>query len=247
MRRALALLACAAAAWAQHLPERPDGVVHFVADGARLLTADETARIDGIARTLLDDTGTPLVVATIPSMEHHGFPGIAVETFARLLFDTWGVGSEHRNRGILLLVSPGDRRARIELGAAWGRTRDADAQRIMDERIVPAFRKGDYGRGIVEGVRGLDSLARGKRAPPLTNPWTRYALYAGLLALAAGVTYSLATQGIDGWGYKVLLYGCLAVLSVLIYSVATVGRRRSSGGGAFGGGFSGGGGASGSW
>lgn len=45
---------------------------------------------------------------------------LSVEQYARQLFDHWGPGFKDRNYGILLLVSVGDRKARIELGAGWG-------------------------------------------------------------------------------------------------------------------------------
>ena len=55
---------------------------------------------------------------------------------------------------MLLLVSRGDRKARIEIGAAYGSSRDRDAGRIVDN-MVPFFRKGDYPGGIALGVTSI--------------------------------------------------------------------------------------------
>ena len=59
------------------------------------------------------------------------------------------------NDGVLLLVARQDRKARIELGAGYGKSRDADAARIMERSILPHFRDDDYGEGITEGVRAI--------------------------------------------------------------------------------------------
>ena len=64
------------------------------------------------------------------------------------------------NYGMLLLVSKGDRRARIELGAGWRHDKDVQAEQIMDEQIVPRFKQGDFSGGIEAGVESLDKLAR---------------------------------------------------------------------------------------
>jgi uncharacterized protein len=50
---------------------------------------------------------------------------------------------------------------------------------------------------------------------------------------------------VDGWGYKLLMFLCVALATIFIAALTS--RGGSSGGGSFGGGFSGGGGATGSW
>ena len=99
--------------------ERP-GEREFVRDQAQMLDAATVAQIKTIADKLLTDKATPILVVTIESMASCGAPGLRIETFATLLFDQWGIGvadlnGEPWNTGILLLISKGDRRARIEL------------------------------------------------------------------------------------------------------------------------------------
>jgi uncharacterized protein len=74
---------------------------------------------------------------------------------------------------MLLLVSKGDRKARIELGASWARRKDDEARRVLAEQVIPRFRQGDFSGGILEGVRGLQAVAldavpaRGSGAKPV--------------------------------------------------------------------------------
>lgn len=224
----------------------------FILDEANLIDPQAAESIRNIADKLLTDRATPIIVVTIESMAAYGGGGMHIETFARILFDQWQIGhatiGEEEipwNTGILLLVSSGDRKARIELGAGWGRKKDRTTQQIMDQRIIPRFKSGDFSGGIEAGVEALDSMAREKSLPRVPRPWTHYALIAGFIGLAIFTIVSLVRRQSSGWAW--LFWG--AVFSVLGFVLYNALRSRSGGfgGGSSGGGFSGGGGASGSW
>lgn len=233
--------------------ERP-GDREFVVDKANLISSDDQQKIKQIADKLLTDKAVPIVVVTIQSMEQHGGRGLRIETFARLLFDKWGIGPEKLgstswNRGILLLVSKDDRKARIELGAGWRREKDDAAQQIMNERIIPRFKQGDFSGGIVQGVEALDSLARDLQLPTVPRPTSHYVIGAVFVGLAVFTFFSLIRRGSSGWAW--LLWGAVfGLIGTILYHMATNRSGGSGGGysgGSFGGGFSGGGGATGSW
>lgn len=134
-------------------PERPaEGA--FLADEARVVSEAQAQEINQIASTLLRDLRIPLFAVTVRSLASHGAAGLTVDAYAQSLFDTWGIGSEQHNYGMLLFVALDDRAARIELGAAWGRSKDADMERIMTSLILPEMRAGRHGAGILAGVRG---------------------------------------------------------------------------------------------
>lgn len=226
----------------------------FVVDLAEMIRPEDKAKIVEIADKLLKDKATPIVVVTIDSMATHGGSGMRIETFARLLFDQWGIGhakidGQDWNTGILLLVSKSDRKARIELGAGWKRDHDAQASQIMDELIIPKFKTGDYSAGILSGVEGLDKMARGLELPRAPTPtWVYIALAVGAGLLIFTVV-SLIRRGASGWAW--LFWGAVfALLGYLLYTMLQNSRTNSGGGfsgGSFGGGYSGGGGATGSW
>ncbi|MCA8990066.1 MAG: TPM domain-containing protein [Planctomycetaceae bacterium] len=232
----------------------PPGQRDFVLDRAELITPEDEARIKALADPLLTDTAAPLVVVTINSMAEHGGMGLRIETFARLLFDQWQIGPAKIgdttwNKGILLLVSRSDRKARIELGAGWGREKDQLCQQIMDEQIIPRFREGKFSEGIVAGAEALEKMARGLKLPTPPKPAWYYPVMLGVIGLAIFTIVSLARKGSNGWAW--IFWGVVfAVIGTILYHALTNSGRGSGGfsGGSFGGGgFSGGGGASGSW
>ena len=232
--------------------ERP-GDKEFVRDLAGMINPADKTKIVQVCTDLLKAKATPIIVVTIDSMATHGGADLRIETFARLLFDQWGIGHEKLgdttwNTGILLLVSKGDRKARIELGAGWGREQDELCRQIMDEYIVPKFKEDDFSGGIVLGVESLAKMAQGLQLPMRPRPWWHYALVLGAVGLGIFTVISLIRRGSGGWAW--LLWGAVfAIIGTLLYHMLTSSSRGGGGfsGGSFGGGSSGGGGATGSW
>jgi uncharacterized protein len=233
----------------------------FVRDMADMLTPNDEQEIRTLCDKLLTDKATPIIVLTIDRMQDHGGEGMRIETFARLLFDQWQIGHAELNgqiwnTGILLLVSQGDRKARIELGAGWKRDKDQLCLQIMNEQIIPRFKQQDFSGGIKAGVIALDAMAReltlpASAVPKRTKAWWEPLLTLGLIALAIFSAVSLYRRGSGGWAW-LMWAGLFSVLGYMLYqflnsSRSSGGSGGSFGGGSFGGGFSGGGGASGSW
>ena len=217
-----------------------------------MINEADRLKIKTLADKLLTDKAAPIIVVTIESMAQHGGEGLRIETFATLLFDQWGIGPEKLgdtqwNYGMLLLVSKQDRKARIELGAGWKREKDAVAQQIMDELIIPAFKQGDFSGGIVAGAEGLNTMARDLQLPTSPRPASHYWIGAIFLGLMIFTIVSLYRRGSSGWAW-LFWAAVFGLIAWFLYQMAQS-RSRSGGysGGSFGGGFSGGGGASGSW
>lgn len=250
----LAVHASSLAQSVEKIPLDRPGDRDFIVDRAELISPEDEATIRALADKLLTDKAAPIIVVTIESMAQYGGGGLRIETFARLLFDQWGIGPAKLgenpwNHGILLLVSEGDRKARIELGAGWRRDKDAQAQQIMDDLIVPRFREGDYSTGIVAGVQALDRMARDLTLPSPPRSASQYLIPVIVAGLAIFTIVSLIRRGSSGWAW-LFWAAVFGAIGYLLYQMAT-NSRSSSGrgysGGSFGGGFSGGGGATGSW
>lgn len=237
----LVLLAMAGSAWAVRFPEKPPKE-HFYVDEAGVLGEQDAQAIDATALALLREEQIPIVVATLPSLISCQAGEMSIERYAQALFDHWGIGTQQRNYGILVLVSLGDRQTRIELGAGWANQHDEDAAYIMDELMMPAFKRGDLSGGLRQGVEALDKMARGLGLPRPKTPWWVPVVFVGGIALVIGVIVSLFKSGRSGWGWALIV-----ALGILLIFVLRAAAKGGGSGGAFGGGSSGGGGASGSW
>ncbi|MFC1657136.1 TPM domain-containing protein [Candidatus Moduliflexota bacterium] len=222
-------------------PEKPPDT-DWLVDEAGLLEAEDKESVNELSSALFRDERIPLYVVTIRSLAGHDAAGYSIEGYSADLFDHWGIGFKDRNYGMLLLVSSGDRRARIELGDGWGRNHDRLAKETMDTLILPSFREGNFSNGILEGVRGMNAMARGLALPKPKAPWWLLpAVIVGAFFLGL-LIYNLFKTGRKGWAWALII----AIGVALFFILRNAGRASGSSSG-FGGGFSGGGGASGSW
>jgi len=230
-------------------PDKPSRG-HYYIDLADMLDDEAKQYIDTTTQILLKEEGLPIVVATIRSLASQDAATLTIEEYAAQLFNHWGIGTQERNYGALLLISKADRKARIELGAGWKRDYDSQAEQVMQGLIIPSFKRGDFSKGIREGVRGLDAMARGLDLPSVSNQSFSSQLkkiplpyLIGMGIFGVCVLYSLVKSGRDGWGY-----GFLKVMGIMIFFLFSIlAAIALTGGRGFGGGSSGGGGATGSW
>ena len=245
--------------------DRPEDRI-FIADLADLISVEGKDHIRAKADQLLTDTATPISVVTIDRMSDHVNKSLRIETFAHFLFDQWEIGHvdldgldpKDANKGVLLLVSKGDRKARIQLGAGWGREMDRHCQKIMDGVIIPAFKSGNFSDGIVQGFDSLEDMVRNEvrgfgienlQSPNYKKEKTtgNYLFIAALIGLGVFTVISLAKNGSSGSAW-ILWAAIFGVLFFILKAMAAGGGGGGGySGGSSGGGFSGGGGASGSW
>ena len=120
----------------------------------RLVSPVEKARLRHLVETLEHETGAEIATLMVPHVEH-------LEQFATAYFNHVGIGKREHNNGVLILVVVDRRQVRIEVGHGLEAvvTRDA-AKRIIAEVIVPEFRGGRYGEGLLRGVEAIADLIR---------------------------------------------------------------------------------------
>jgi len=217
----------------------------YVTDHAGLLSVEEELRLERWLLQVEEKSNVEIIVVTINSIgDYEGTENRSIESFATALFNSYGIGNMPKNDGVLLLIARHDRKARIELGHFYGKHRDAAANRIMQEVIIPKFKRDDYAAGISNGTEALIEEFAGMR---VSFPWH----IVGVFVAAVGsllIGLSCLKNGKRGWGY--VFIGIAIILFLLaFYLLREISRHSSQAGGSggFGGGFSGGGGATGSW
>ncbi|MCG2842698.1 TPM domain-containing protein [Sandaracinobacter sp. RS1-74] len=161
MRRLLALLLLLLAAplAAQEFPALTGRVV----DAADILPPDVEARISARSEQIEKQSGTQLVVATVPSLQ-----GYEIEEYGYRLGRQWGIGQKREagkgDNGVILLVAPNERRVRIEVGYGLEPIlTDALSSLIIQNQILPQFRAGNMPAGV---EAGFASIARQVELPP---------------------------------------------------------------------------------
>lgn len=154
----------AVGAQALEVPQAPTNSP--VLDQAELLTPDQEQRISAKITSAEKETGNQVGVLTIKSLEAE-----VLEEYSIKVARAWGIGSDKRDSGALILVAKEDRRVRIEVGYGLeGALPDIRANQIITTRMTPAFAKGDYYGGIDGGVDGVLLAVKGERDPQVATP-----------------------------------------------------------------------------
>jgi len=123
-----------------------------VNDWAGVLSPEAAARLEDRLQTARDETGVHVVLVTMKRLADHGGAGMRIDSYAKGLFNAWGVGDKARNDGVLILVATGDREIRVALGAGYDAVWDNAAQAAIDRGFLPEFRAGRIEAGIEAGV-----------------------------------------------------------------------------------------------
>jgi len=157
----LALLLAAPAVYGA-APEFPP-LTGRVVDRAGLLSERDEAEIGAALAQFEQETTNQLVVVTLPSLQ-----GLPIEDFGYQLGRHWGIGRAGEDNGALLIVAPEEREVRIEVGYGLeGELTDALSRTIIETRILPRFRQGDFAAGIKAGVAAILEALGGAYDPAL--------------------------------------------------------------------------------
>jgi len=141
-------------------PQIPDkqNPPRLVNDFADILSVGQERSLENKLVAYNDSTSTQITVVTIKSLG-----GEEASFFAFELGEKWGVGQQGEDNGIVILIAPNERKTFIATGyGTEGALPDAYAKRIVENVMLPEFKKGDYFGGITKAVERIKRYLRGE-------------------------------------------------------------------------------------
>ena len=131
-----------------------------VVDNAQLISPGDKAAIEVELAAIEAKSTDQVVVVTLKSLGDY-----AIDDYGYQLGRHWGIGQKDKDNGVLLIVAPNERKVRIEVGRGLeGYLTDAMSRIIIENAILPKFRRGDFSGGIRDGVRDIKSVIEGDEA-----------------------------------------------------------------------------------
>lgn len=255
---ALALFAVLALAPAAQAEPKFPPLTGRVVDQAGILPPETEAELDGKLAALEQATTDQMVVVTVPSLQDY-----EIEEYGYQLGRHWRIGQKGEDNGVLLLVAPNERKVRLEVGYGLEPIlTDALSSVIIQQKILPRFRDGDYPGGVVAGTDAVieqltldpaEAQARAKAAAAAMDKPARIDPEAiGFVALVVFFLFVSVVRAMSIRGQRRRAGHDDGLLPIILWSILSSGgggRGGGGGGGGFsgGGGSFGGGGASGGW
>lgn len=133
-----------------------------VTDLTGTLSGDQAAALEADLARFEKSRGSQIAILLVPTTQPE-----AIEAYSIRVVESWKLGRQGVDDGILVLVAKNDRRLRIEVGRGLeGAVPDAVAKRIVAEVIGPRFKEGDFYGGLRAGVAKLQSAMAGEALPP---------------------------------------------------------------------------------
>ncbi len=131
--------------------------MRFTSNPDGILSERAVARIDSICYALRERGAAQVAVVAVDEIA-----GDDVFTYAHELFSKWGVGRREDSNGVGILLVKDRREIRFVTGrGVEGVLPDALCKRIQTNYMLPAFREGDYDRGMVRGVEAVAAVLAG--------------------------------------------------------------------------------------
>lgn len=134
--------------------------INWTNDYEDLYSDDEQINLNNIISKFEQETTIEIGIITINTSK------ISEEKFEELslhIAQTWGIGKKDINNGILIAISKGYKKIRIENGNGIEKiiTND-ETKEIIDKYFIPDFKKGNYYDGTLKGLTELIKLLKSK-------------------------------------------------------------------------------------
>lgn len=236
----------------ESIPKRPNPprlVNNF--SGQDFISPSEEQQLENKLETFANKTSNQIVVVIVDDLA-----GYEPYEYATKLGQSWGVGQEKQDNGVVVLIKPkiGSEKGRAFIASGYGlggAIPDATCKQIVENELIPNFKNGDNYKGLDEATNVIMKLAVGEyNSDQYGEKHKKKALPAIVVLIIIIVIIIILAKGNSGGGMTMSSNGWLlgALLNSGSRGFGGGGGGGSSGGfGGFGGGGFGGGGAGGSW
>ena len=127
----------------------------YVSDYAGVISSEDASVITAVSKAVEEKTGAEIAVLTVNSIS----PYSSIEEYSIDVASEWGIGKKGKDNGVLIVLSKGDRKVRIEVGYGLeGAITDGISGEILDRYMMPLLKTGDYSGGLKNGALAAASV-----------------------------------------------------------------------------------------
>lgn len=104
-----------------------------------------------VALKEIEKQGIQMAILTVPSLN-----GESIEDFSRRVVREWKLGEKGKDNGLLITISKGDRKWRVETGRGiQGALTDGVTKSIMTTKFVPQAKAGNFVNGLLLATKEM--------------------------------------------------------------------------------------------
>lgn len=126
----------------------------YVSDPGNMVSPEIKSKVNNMLWNLRQATSAEVVVAVVPSIGD-----TPIEDFSTELFEQWGIGKSDKDNGVLILIAPEQRRARITTGyGVEGVLPDISAKKIVERSIVANMKNNDLDGAVLAAASDVANV-----------------------------------------------------------------------------------------
>jgi len=146
------------AQWTINTVPNPRSKNSYVSNPDKILSPSEVAQIDLLLKETEDSSKAQVAIVVLQSIGTN-----VPKQFATELFNHWGLGTKEANNGLLFLLVMDQRRVEIEPGYGMEAIfTDAKCYQIQQDYMVPSFKEGNFGKGMIDGITASVEIIMGR-------------------------------------------------------------------------------------
>ncbi len=121
-------------------------------DYDNILSETQEAKLLDLIQKHKEHTSDEIVIVTLTSLQDYS----GLVEYALDLANHWNIGEDDKNNGVLIALYMKDRRIWIHNGVGvMHKLTDEEAMGIMNQIIVPEFKKNDFYTGFQKGIEEI--------------------------------------------------------------------------------------------
>ncbi len=138
----------------QTVPDPKRSGSGYVSDPDNILSSADKAEINQRIANIENETTAQIAVVLLRSIGQEN-----PKEFATRLFAHWGIGKSDKDNGLLILSVMDQKRTEFETGYGMEAVLpDAYCYRIGMQELVPSYREGRYGEGLVKTINRIGEI-----------------------------------------------------------------------------------------
>lgn len=184
----------------ENIPDPKNGAGGYVSNPDMILDQSDIIVLNQIIREIEDSSSAQIAVVIVQSIGSEN-----PKSFATQLFNHWGIGQAGLDNGLLIFTVMDQRRTEFETGYGLeGLLPDLLCYKIAMQELVPEFKVGNYGAGLIAAVESIKDIVENpasveafsyqarsfssrQETNPLLIPLFLYLLIASLISLFNGL------------------------------------------------------------
>ena len=149
----------------------------FVSDPDKAIPYGDIHTLNAKMQEIKDSLNTQCAVVVLPGIDESY---ATAKEFTTDLFNTWRLGDKVSNQGLLIVLITGEGEREVAFETGYGledKLPDGVCKLIQTSKMLPYFKEGDFGAGLIAGVTEVEKVLKGSSDLIVDEGWPKAATW----------------------------------------------------------------------